>query len=163
MNKTMFRDFRDKETLNGFMETVRWKLASYYGGPKASGKYFVSNGDGQVDTLYCTGNTHKAKELFDGLMEHEFERAEFSDGRSLTGDDLVQLYCSFNVWYDIYEDWDYDYRYDVLRIMTDEDKPKYFMEPGIIGPVDSEIDTYGTTYFEFDDDCNEILVEEKES
>lgn len=159
MNKTMFRDFRGKETLNGFLETVRWKLTSYYGGPEKSGEYFVSNGDGHVELMHCTGDTKDARSLFGAIMDGYYENVRFSDGRSLTDKDLLDLYRSYYVWYIVEEGYEMDYGCrEQLMIMTDEDEPKYFMESKITGPVDSEMDNYETTYYEFDDKCNEFLV-----
>lgn len=147
MKKTIYKSMNYskneyEEDLTGVLEPARWKLTSYYGNPKEPGEYLVSDGKGIIWTMYCTGDT-PAKELFDNIVDgYVYENVTFSDGKELSSDDLIWLYKKYGVWFELYEYYHYEDACTDLKIMRDEDRPKYFMEPKLSGPIDSELDNY---------------------
>lgn len=150
MERVMYKGWNDEECLTGCLETVKWVSTTWSGGPKESGEYIVSDGNGNIKTMWCTGGNETGEGLFKGCLDQTFENAFFSNGVKLTSDDLIRMYQSYNVWYEVAENHYYDYYYDDLVVMTDEDKPKYFMEPKLRGPIDSEVDTYAKAYVDLD-------------
>ena len=149
MNR-MIHEFRNysngkiEENLVGVIETVRW-ISTKWDGPGAKGEYFVSDGNGVVRMMHCTGH-QTGMDLFKAYIDHQFELVRFSNGVPLTSDDLIQLCMTSCIWYDIDTYMNYDISEDYLTIMLDADKPKFFMETKPSGPIDSELDTYDKVY-----------------
>lgn len=147
-----FSSDRPKEYLVGVTETIRWTSTKWNGGPKESGEYLVSDGKGRIRDMQCTGCNKSGISLFQSYIDGMFENVRFSNNKSLTSDELIELCRSYNVWYEIdtYNNGDWDT--NDLIIMTDEDKPKYFVEAKIRGPIDSELDSYDKTFVDFKGD-----------
>lgn len=164
MNRMIYEHYdycggKMRESLVGAMETVKWKSTSWCGGPKEPGTYIVSDGRRNIRDLLCTGGNKTGMSLFQSYIEDRFENVYFSNGKSLTSDDLIELCRQYYVWYEINTVYTDCGEMEDLIIMTDEDKPKYFIETNLQGPIDSEFDTYDKTYVDLD--CNVIPEEER--
>ena len=144
MNKMVYEGWNGKESLVGVMETANWMSTKWCSGPKEKGFYLVSDGNGTIQTM---GYDVNGKSLFESYMDGVFESARFSNGCELTDSDLIALYNRYHVWYIVSTGYISDYgEVEHLMIMSEEDEPRYFMEPKLRGPIDSELDTYDKTY-----------------
>ena len=144
MKKCIYKDYRNEETITGFIEEIKWKPTSYYGGPKRNGKFITADGEGNIERVYCTGDTTGAK-LFDAIVNHYYGAVKFFDGENkteLTDSDLVKLYSEYHVWYTIDEYWTDCGNECFLTILRGAAIPKYFLDTELHGPIDSEIVEY---------------------
>ena len=126
--------------MHGFVETLEWRC-SEYGAPWLPGTYFCSNGDGKVFQLKTTGYNHKGQELMEAILEDR-GHCKFDNGDALQDSDIIDLYYTYNIWYDEqdYEDrdsygelLDYGTGYTIFR-----EPPKYYLVSKLTGPIDSE-------------------------
>jgi len=147
MKKVLYKSCDGKRVyMTGIKEDILWKSTAYHRGPQEFGEYTVSNGDGNTFTLFYTGSHLFAEELFRQIM-HDYYREGVvlhDTGASLSNDDLLELYKTCGVWYNIVdgktdsEGW----CEQMLVIYKDDDKPKYFLDKNPSGPIEADVETY---------------------
>ena len=146
MKKCIYRDYKNEETVVGFVEEAMWKSTVFCGGPKEDGEFITSDGEGHIETFYCTGCTDGAKELFDEILDHGYDGGVFFyDGETNTkptDSDLVKLYSEYHVWYKVYDVWTDCGNEQGLTIYRGAAIPKYFLDTKLKGPMDSKIEGY---------------------
>lgn len=145
MKNCVYKNYFGELSTIGYLEEVIWKATGYCSGPEESGKYFTSDGKGNVSIMQCTGSSFDARDLFSGIVaSHEYGQVEYYDGtnfREPTNDDLIKLYTSCYVWYDTHEYWTDCGNEVSLTIYEGDAIPKYFLDTKFKGPIDSEIET----------------------
>lgn len=157
IRRKVYEDFKGNHDLDGFVESLEWRC-SEHGGPWLAGTYYCSNGDGKVFELKTTGLNNTGKDLMERILEDYTSRSSFDDGSELTDSDLINLYHTYDVWY---EEREYEeFRSGEIDTYGNEfiihkNQPKYYLVSQLTGPIDSE--PYGEPIIE--KDLNKFLID----
>jgi hypothetical protein len=142
--------FGEGRFLRGVTESVTWIPLSWKSGPKESGEYLVSDGQGNVFKLHYAHGHDDCKRLFDHIVDcnYDTEVYDMSDqdttDRTLTGDEIIkEVYNAYSVWYD-YDEYDYgDYGYSATyKLYIHGSEPKYYLGSELHGPIDDDLESY---------------------
>ena len=150
----------NRDSLFGCSEEIIWRSTKYYGGPKDHDDFIVSDGNGNVSKMRCTGRNETGMVLFQQYINYHTEIVWGDNFEELTSDELIKLCTKYNVWY-CYEDIDGGYDpMDSIVIYRNDGIPKYYLDI-LKGPIDSEIDGYETEYYDLKKDENGSYKETK--
>ena len=137
MKKLMcHRDYEKEDTLMGVIEEIKWERIDWSGGPKESGEYMVCFKDGDVAKISYANNREDSIKVITEKLDDIF----WADNvESLTNDEIVYLLMHvWDLWYDVYEDRDYNRALYIYR--TDYGNyPEYYLATPIQGPSEANL------------------------
>ena len=134
-----YKDFSGEVSQDMFIESVVW-VKSSYGGPSIAGEYYVSDGDGKIYSLYCTGSNHTGASIFNDVVTGWKSEAVWDkeDYCNLTDSELIKLYTSYNIWYETDDICDCENYPEGTRYIIHKEPPKYYLRSNLSGPIDTE-------------------------
>lgn len=150
----------NSDEMFGVSQEIRWKLSSYFSGPAEDGEYLTSDGKGNVEPLLYSV---KGSSMFELVQSNNFSVYWDETDEKLTSDELIDLLSAhtFNVWYSIAESYVADgYGEDGIYIL--KNKPKYFLEEKLQGPIDSELDECEEEFYKYSRISGYVKITESE-
>lgn len=164
MQKLIEKDsYGGRDYLRGVTESVTWIPTRWDGGPKESGEYLTSDGQGNVIELYYARTNEDCRQLFDSMVHStagEIFISYADNDNELSAQELIDtVYLGKWLWYtitylDAYELYDTYY-----TIYVGDHYPKYYLKSELHGPIDDDLDSYEEILV--DDDLNVITNSEE--
>lgn len=135
---------RKDRYFRGVKESVNWIPMRWDGGPKKSGEYLVSDGQGKVFELCYAYGPEDCRNLFDLIVNGYNTYVNDVNDQGLTGDEIIEnIYKGYNVWYEVNYFNDGDGFHDTYyTLYIGDNVPKYYLESDLQGPIDDDLDSY---------------------